>query len=154
MKINLKNPFHFLALGFGSGLSPKAPGTAGTMVAIPLYLLLSYCSPGTYFLLVTLMTVAGIFICDVVAKKVGIEDDPRIVWDEIVGYFLTMFLAPPGWMWVLLGFILFRCLDIVKPWPISVCDQKIKGGLGIMLDDVLAGLGAFCILQSLKMLLH
>ena len=148
--VNLKNIIHFLALGFGSGLSPKAPGTVGTLVAIPLYFLLSYLSAGHYIFMVLVMGIAGIYICDITAKDFGVEDDPHIVWDEMVGYLLTMFLAPSGWQWILLGFVLFRFFDILKPWPISVCDRVVKGGLGIMVDDILAGAGAWGVLQLLS----
>ena len=150
MKKNIKKITHFLALGFGSGLSPKAPGTAGTLAAIPIYILLSYLSAGPYIIVVFIMSMAGIYLCDTTSKDFAVEDDPRIVWDEIVGYLLTMFLAPVGWQWMALGFVLFRFFDILKPWPISVCDRSIKGGLGIMLDDVLAGMGAWGILQLLR----
>ena len=150
MKKNIKKITHFLALGFGSGLSPKAPGTAGTLAAIPIYILLSYLSAGPYIFIVFIMGMAGTYLCDRTSKDFGVEDDPRIVWDEIVGYLLTMFLAPVGWQWMALGFVLFRFFDILKPWPIGVCDRRIKGGLGIILDDVLAGMGAWGILQLLR----
>jgi len=148
----LKKWLYFLALGFGSGLSPKAPGTAGTLAAIPLYFLLSYLSVGHYIFMVWVMGVAGVYICDVTTKDFGVEDDPRIVWDEMVGYLLTMFLAPSGWQWMVLGFVLFRFFDILKPWPISVCDRVVKGGLGIMADDILAGVGAWGILHLIYLL--
>lgn len=148
-----KKLIHFLALGFGSGLSPKAPGTAGTLAAIPLYFLLSYLSAWYYISIVLVMGVAGVYICDVAARDFGVEDDPRIVWDEIVGYLLTMFLVPSGWFWVLLGFVLFRFFDILKPWPISVCDRVVKGGLGIMADDMLAALAAWGVLHLIRILL-
>lgn len=144
----LRDPGHFLALGFGSGLIPRAPGTAGTVVAIPLYLL---CVPlplwvyGTVLLLAFLL---GIYICGRTARTLGVHDHPGIVWDEVVGYGLTMAWAPAGWGWVLLGFIAFRLFDILKPWPIRVMDRRLGGGLGIMLDDVLAGLAAAAVLWA------
>lgn len=134
---------HWFALGFGSGLSPKAPGTAGTLVAIPIYFLLSHLSTGSYFCIVLLATILGIYLCDVTAKDLGVPDDPRIVWDEIVGYLWTMFLAPSGLLWIGLGFILFRLFDILKPWPIGWCDRRVEGGAGIMLDDCLAAFYAW-----------
>lgn len=138
----LRDPGHFLALGFGSGLLPRAPGTAGTVVAIPLYLL---CMPLSFWVYCTVLLVAfllGIYLCGRTARALGVHDHPGIVWDEVVGYGLTMAWAPPGWAWVLLGFITFRFFDILKPWPIRVLDRRLGGGFGIMLDDLLAGLGA------------
>lgn len=152
MKKNIKKITHFLALGFGSGLSPKAPGTAGTLAAVPLYFLMAYLSVEHYIFALLVMGALGIYICDMTARDWGVEDDPRIVWDEMVGYLLTMFLAPPGWLWVGLGFVLFRFFDVLKPWPISVCDRRIKGGLGIMADDVLAGIGAWGVLHLIQAL--
>ncbi len=147
VNFNLSNPIQFLALGFGSGLAPKAPGTFGTLAAIPLYLLLTMLAPLSYALAVLLMTFAGFYICGKAAEDVGVHDHPAIVWDEFVGFFITMFMIPVSWQSVLLGFILFRLFDIVKPWPISFVDKKVAGGFGIMIDDVLAGAFALIIMQ-------
>jgi phosphatidylglycerophosphatase A len=143
----LRNPIHFLAFGFGSGLAPKAPGTAGTVVAIPSYLLLSHYSLLTYALVVVAAFIVGIYLCAKTADDLGVHDHPGIVWDEFVGYLITMFAAPVGWFWVILGFLLFRLFDIWKPWPIKLLDEKVESGLGIMIDDVLAGIYAAIILQ-------
>ncbi len=143
----LANPWNFFALGFGSGLAPVAPGTFGTLMAIPLYLLLMQLSPGGYLLILLLTFLLGIAICGVSARKLGVHDHPGIVWDEFVGYWLTMFMAPPGWLWLVVGFVLFRLFDILKPWPIRFIDQRVSGGLGIMLDDILAGIYSLIILQ-------
>ena len=145
----LKDPIHFLALGFGSGLSPKAPGTVGTLMAIPLYLLLQLLSWPLYLAVVAVTALAGILICDISAKKMGVHDHPGIVWDEFIGYWITMFLAPAGWLWIVIGFVLFRFFDILKPWPIRWLDRHVGGGFGIMVDDVLAGLFAFGVMQGL-----
>lgn len=145
----LANPWNFFALGFGSGLAPVAPGTFGTLMAIPLYLLLMQFSPGVYLLILLLTFLLGIAICGVSAAKLGVHDHPGIVWDEFVGYWLTMFMAPAGWLWIVVGFVLFRFFDILKPWPIRSIDQRVSGGLGIMLDDVLAGIYSLIILQLL-----
>ncbi|NQZ22341.1 MAG: phosphatidylglycerophosphatase A [Colwellia sp.] len=139
---NITNPIHFLALGFGSGLLPKAPGTYGTLAAIPLYLLLATLSTPYYLFIVIIMTIAGIYICGKAAKDSGVHDHGAIVWDEIVGYLITMFMMPTTWQSIVVGFILFRVFDIFKPWPISFVDKNLHGGLGIMVDDVLAGLAA------------
>ncbi len=143
----LSKPIQFLALGFGSGLAPKAPGTFGTLAAIPLYLLVAGFSPLYYGLLVILMSIAGIYICGKTANDVGVHDHPAIVWDEFVGFLITMFMVPLSWQSVVVGFILFRLFDIFKPWPISIADKKLAGGFGIMLDDILAGLAALAIMH-------
>ncbi len=145
----LLHPVDLLALGFGSGLIPKAPGTAGTVVAIPLYLLVRTLALPLYLALTALLFVAGIAICAHAARRLGGHDHPGIVWDEIVGYLVTMTLAPHGWPWIVTGFVLFRCFDVLKPWPISWCDRQLQGGFGIMLDDLLAGLFAAAVLQLL-----
>ena len=152
-KAILANPIHLLAFGFGAGLSPKAPGTMGTIVAVLIYLLLPSMPPIIYAGLVLLSFVFGIWVCGKTAEDLGVHDHGGIVWDEFVGYWITMFMAPSGLFWVLLGFVLFRLLDIFKPWPIKWADKELAGGLGIMLDDVLAGImGALCI-QALVVLL-
>ena len=138
---------YWLAIGFGSGLASKAPGTAGTLVAVPIYLLLNQLVSWQYLLVVLVLLLAGIWICGVAAKQLGVHDDPSIVWDEIVGYLITMIGAPPGWFWVIAGFVLFRLFDILKPWPIRYVDKKVKGGTGIMMDDVLAAVFALVLLQ-------
>lgn len=145
----LSNPIHCLAFGFGAGLAPKAPGTVGTLVAVPLYLVLCQLSLPVYSVLLVLAFVLGVYLCGKTADDLGVHDHPGIVWDEFVGYWLTMLAAPAGVWWVLLGFVLFRIFDIFKPWPIALLDKHIKGGLGIMLDDVLAALYALVILQSI-----
>ena len=89
----------------------------------------------------------GVFLCDYTAKALNVHDHPGIVWDEIVGYFITMFMVPKSWLWIVIGFILFRVFDILKPWPISLADKKVHGGFGIMLDDVIAGVFALIIIQ-------
>jgi len=145
----LLHPVDLLALGFGSGLVPVAPGTAGTLVAIPVYLLLQGLPLAFYIPLVAGLFLVGIPICTHTARRLGVHDHPAIVWDEIVGYLVTMTLAPPGWIWVAVGFVLFRIFDIIKPWPIGWCDRRVHGGFGIMLDDLLAGVMAAFVLQLL-----
>jgi phosphatidylglycerophosphatase A len=149
----LRHPLDFLALGFGSGLVPLAPGTAGTVAAIPVYLLLQPLAPLYYLLLVVLLFVAGVAICAHTAQRLGVHDHPGIVWDEIVGYLVTMAFAPAGWQWLAAGFVLFRLFDIVKPWPIHWCDRRVHGGFGIMLDDLIAGVFAAAAMQGLAHLL-
>jgi phosphatidylglycerophosphatase A len=143
----LRNPLHLLSLGFGSGLSPFAPGTCGTLVAVPLYLLLVQL-PLTYYLAALLLAlIAGVYLCGYTSAALGVHDHGGIVWDEFVGFWITMIAVPASWQWILAGFVLFRLFDIVKPWPVKVADAKMKGGFGIMFDDVLAGLYALAVLQ-------
>jgi phosphatidylglycerophosphatase A len=91
--------------------------------------------------------VVGVWVCDTASRDLGVHDHPGIVWDEIAGFLLTMLAAPPGWQWILVGFALFRLFDIWKPWPIGWLDRRVAGGLGIMLDDLVAGVFAAAILQ-------
>ena len=149
----LLNPAHLLSLGFGSGLSPKMPGTMGTVIAVGLYMLLPSLDWKIYLGILLVSFFIGIFLCDYTAKALKVHDHPGIVWDEIVGYFITMFMVPKSWLWILTGFILFRLFDIWKPWPISLADKRLKGGLGIMLDDVIAGIFALIIIQIFLYLL-
>ena len=147
VNFNLANPIQFLALGFGSGLAPKAPGTFGTLAAVPLFLLMSTLPALFYGLLVLVICISGIYICGKAASDVGVHDHGAIVWDEFAGFFITMFMVPVSWQSVLVGFVLFRLFDIAKPWPISVADKKLTGGFGIMFDDVLAGLISLAIMH-------
>lgn len=149
----LKHPVHFCALGFGSGLTPKAPGTAGTLVGVILYSGLQFLSVVWYIASVVLIILVGIRVCDITARDLGVHDHPAIVWDEIAGLLVTLILAPSGWEWVLLGFVLFRCFDIFKPWPINLADERLKGGFGIMLDDIIAGIFSLICLQLIHYLL-
>jgi phosphatidylglycerophosphatase A len=138
----LCDPILFLAFGFGSGLAKKAPGTLGTLAAVPVYWLLAQTNLFVYSLLTVIVTVAGIRICDIASEKLGEDDFGGIVWDEIAGYLITLWLVPFTWQAMVAGFVLFRFFDIVKPWPIGWVDRQVSGGLGIMLDDVLAGVFA------------
>ena len=147
----LQDPVHWLAFGFGSGCSPWAPGTFGTLAAIPIYLLLQATSLWMYLLITMLMFLIGIWLCGETTKKLGVHDHSGIVWDEIVGYLVTMIAAPQGWLWIVTGFVLFRVFDILKPWPISIADKNISGGFGIMIDDIIAGIFAF---TTLQLILH
>lgn len=149
----LLHPAHFLSLGFGSGLLPKAPGTFGTLAAIPLYLLMSYYLTNVLYAIVTVaMLVIGIWICDITERAIGTHDHGSIVWDEVVGFLITMLFAPVSWWTVLAGFVLFRLFDILKPFPISWLDRHMQGGLGTMMDDVAAGIMAWASLQLVLVL--
>lgn len=138
----LRDPVLFSAFGFGSGLAPKAPGTFGTLAALLLFPLLPT-NPVAYAAVVLLALLAGVPLCGKASERLGVHDHGGIVWDEFVGLWITLFLVPSGWEWWALGFLLFRFFDIVKPWPIRWLDRQVEGGLGIMLDDVVAGLFAW-----------
>ncbi|WP_317930353.1 phosphatidylglycerophosphatase A [Halioxenophilus sp. WMMB6] len=149
----VRSPVLLLAFGFGSGCARKAPGTFGTLAALPLtYLLLLLPLPG-YLAVVLLAGVLGIWICHAASRKLEVHDHPGIVWDEFVGLWVTCIALPAGWWWPLLGFGLFRLFDIAKPWPISWLDRHVHGGLGIMIDDILAGLFAAVVIQLLALIL-
>ena len=150
--LKLSNPLHLLALGFGSGLSPIMPGTMGTLAAVPFYLLMTALPLWLYVTLLIIGFVAGIKICNAATSAIGRHDHGAIVWDEFIGFGITMLAAPAGWTWIAIGFVLFRFFDMVKPWPISWFDRRVHGGFGIMLDDVIAGLFALACLQGLALL--
>ncbi len=145
-----RDPVYFIAFGFGSGLSPIAPGTFGTVAAIPVYLLLTIFSWPIYVISTIVAFILGVVVSDIVTRELGEQDYKGIVWDEVVGFLLTMMLAPKGLFWIILGFILFRLFDIWKPWPIRWVDRHVHGGLGVMLDDVIAAIPACLILQLLS----
>lgn len=129
---------HLLALGFGTGCASFAPGTWGSLVGVIFYFALASLPTPWYLATVAVLFIAGVGICHRTATRLGVHDDPSIVWDEIVGYLITMTAMPEGWIWIVQGFVLFRFFDIVKPWPIRWLDRRLGGGLGIMLDDLLA----------------
>ncbi len=147
-----RRPLLFLALGFGAGLSPRAPGTAGTLVALPLAVLLQPLAWPAQLGVIVLAFAAGVFLCGRASAELGVADHPAIVWDEIVGYLLAV-CGSAGLAPLALGFLLFRGFDILKPWPISWLDRRVHGGLGIMLDDIVAGLAAWGCLQGILFLL-
>jgi phosphatidylglycerophosphatase A len=150
-KIALSSPAGFLAVGFGAGLSPVAPGTMGTIVAIPLALLLQPFPLAVKLTLVAVLFVAGIYLCGQTSRRLGVHDHGGIVWDEIVGFMLCTLAAPATLMGYLLAFGLFRVFDIFKPWPISLADQKLHGGFGIMADDIIAAIYTAVILILLQL---
>src|SRR3990172_9218817 len=138
---------HFLAQGFGAGRIPFAPGSFGTLVAVPVYLLLAGFAPVVYAAAVMGLFTLGVWLTGVAGRDLGAHDHRSIVWDEIVGYLVAMFLAPAGWGWMLAGFLLFRLFDIWKPYPVGEVDRRVAGGLGCMLDDALAGVYALLVMQ-------
>ena len=146
-RLLLSHPAHFFALGFGSGLVPKGPGTAGTLVAFPLFWLLAPRMNDYLFLLFLLAAFfIGVKICDKTGRALGVPDHGGIVWDEIVAFMLVLFFTPAGIYWQILAFVLFRFFDILKPQPIKYFDQNMHGGMGVMFDDLLAaGYVLFCL---------
>ena len=142
----LTDPVHILAFGFGTGLSPVAPGTVGSLVGILFAWLSLDLGLPVQLAIAAAISVSGIWICGESARRIGVHDHGGIVWDEIAGMYITLLAAPPtlaGWI---LAFVLFRAFDIAKPWPIRDLDHRLGGGLGIMLDDLAAALYALILL--------
>jgi phosphatidylglycerophosphatase A len=142
-----KNPWHFIAFGFGTGAIPIAPGTFGTLIAIPFYLYLSTFSHTFYLICTFLVTLFSIWLCEKLSREMQVDDHQGMCIDEFVGYLVTMYGAPYGWGWILFGVILFRIFDIWKPWPIRQIDTHVKGGFGMILDDVVAGVFSLVIIH-------
>ena len=143
-----RNPVHFLAFGLGTGASPYAPGTVGTLLGIPLVYLLSN-SPLWLYLVVTAVLIAvGTWLCDKTSKDIGVHDHSGIVIDEVAGYLVTMIAIPVNLWTLVMAFLVFRFFDIVKPWPIGTIDRTLKGGLGIMVDDLLAGIYSWLLMVA------
>ncbi len=136
----LIHPAHFIACGCGSGLSPFAPGTAGTLFAWVCYpgLRQYFVSDASFAVFLLVAFVLGVSACHVTGQKLGVVDHGSIVWDEIVPFWAALFLAPPTLLWQFAAFLWFRFYDITKPWPASYFDQEVKNGLGVMMDDVIA----------------
>jgi phosphatidylglycerophosphatase A len=147
----MREPVHLIAFGFGAGLSPWAPGTFGTLIAIVLFVM--QFGLAAHLVFAVLASLFGIYVCGESARRLDVHDHPGIVWDEITGFALTMLTVPANFYWTVAGFTLFRVLDIWKPWPIREADHSLRGGLGIMLDDILAGIFAAAILLGLRMIL-
>ena len=142
----LTDPVHILAFGFGTGLSPVAPGTVGSLVGVLFAWLTRDFGLVAQLAIAVAIIVAGFWICGESARRIGVHDHGGIVWDEIAGMYVTLLAAPAtvvGWV---LGFALFRVFDIVKPWPIRDLDHRLGGGVGIMLDDLAAALYALILL--------
>ncbi|HJN50952.1 MAG: phosphatidylglycerophosphatase A [Pseudomonadales bacterium] len=143
-------PDYLLAFGFGAGLSPKAPGTMGTLVGVLIYLLIRELALPLYLLFVAACFILAVYLCERVSKDMDEADPGGIVLDEMVGYWIVMIAAPAAWYWILIGFLLFRVADIYKPWPIVWLDKNVNGGLGIMLDDVAAAVMAWVCLNLIN----
>jgi phosphatidylglycerophosphatase A len=149
----MATPAGWIATGFGSGLAPKAQGTFGSLAAIVPWLLLYTVLPvWGWLLLIAVSFGVGVWACDVAGRLIGVDDHRSLVWDEFVGQWIALLpvLIVPGWAWIVTGFVLFRVFDVWKPWPIAWFDRRVKGGLGVMLDDVIAGIFAAIVLHLIQ----
>lgn len=143
------HPAHFIALGFGSGLAPWAPGTFGSLAALPLFWMLqTSLGPSALLIVIAAAFVLGIWACSLAGKHLGVSDHGSIVWDEIVAMWLVLAFTPMHWLWWLVAFGLFRFFDILKPWPIRFFDARLKNGFGVMFDDLLAALYALLLIKG------
>jgi len=153
-RLRMRNPWHLLATGFGSGLSPFMPGTVGSVAAIPFWWLMTFLPLQLYSLVVLVGISVGVYLCHRTARDMGVHDHGSIVWDEFIGMWITLMAIPvlDGW-WVLAGFVIFRIFDIWKPWPIRWFDKNVHGGMGIMVDDIIAGVVSAAVLYGAGLLL-
>lgn len=150
----LSRPAHFIAFGFGAGLIPVAPGTFGTLLAVPLYWLIQPRVDAVEFLLlVAALFGLGIWACDVTGRAIGVADHGGMVWDETVAFLLVLFFVPAALFWQAAGFLLFRLFDILKPPPIHYYDRTFKSGFGVMLDDLVAAFYTLVVLAIATRLL-
>ncbi|OTQ48285.1 phosphatidylglycerophosphatase A family protein [Gilliamella apis] len=139
--VQLTNPIHLLAVGLGSGMSPIMPGTMGSAMAIPLWLLFDGLQPYLYWVLIVVAFIFGCFLCQKTSDDTHTHDSGHIVWDEFVGMWITLFFIPQiSILWVTIAFVAFRIFDMAKPWPIRWFDKRVPGGFGIMVDDVIAAI--------------
>jgi len=145
-----QHPLHFIAFGFGSGACPFAPGTLGTLFAVPFYLIACAFGDKVYAFLTLIFVLMSIYVCAKASQAVLVDDHQGMCLDEFAGFFVTMLFLPHTYIWIIAGFILFRLFDIWKPWPISYIDQHMHGGFGMIFDDVIAGVFACAILQMFK----
>ncbi|OED38266.1 phosphatidylglycerophosphatase [Chromatiales bacterium (ex Bugula neritina AB1)] len=143
------SPASFLALGFGTGLAPRAPGTVGTLPGVLLCVLIADQPLLNYLFVVLVALVVGLWVCGSTSRQLGTHDHGGIVWDEIVGFLVAMFAVPVSAGTLLAGFVMFRVFDILKPWPIKWLDSNISGGPGIMIDDLAAGAAACVCLHAM-----
>ena len=154
LRFLLKHPAHLIAFGFGTGLAPKAPGTVGTLLGLPLFWATTATAPDLANRIVLLVAafLLGIWACARAGRALGVADHGGIVWDEIVAFALVLLFTPAGWLWTAAAFALFRLFDILKPWPIRLADARLKSGFGVMFDDLLAAFYAIAALKGLQWL--
>jgi phosphatidylglycerophosphatase A len=150
----LSHPAHFIALGFGTGIAPFAPGTIGTLLAFPLYAALGrWLSPAGILALLPALFALGVWACGRTGRALGVADHSGMNWDEIVAFLLVLVFTPPGLAWQAAAFCAFRLFDIAKPPPIRYLDRTVKGGFGVMVDDLLAAFYALLVLAAARMVL-
>ncbi|MBU1223132.1 MAG: phosphatidylglycerophosphatase A [Gammaproteobacteria bacterium] len=154
LKFLFAHPAHLIAFGFGTGLAPRAPGTVGTLLGLPLFWLIVAVAPDLPNRIILLIAVflLGVWACGRTGRALGVADHGGMVWDEIAAFALVLLFTPAGWLWIALAFALFRLFDILKPWPIRLADMRLKGGFGVMFDDLLAALYAIAALKGLQWL--
>jgi phosphatidylglycerophosphatase A len=153
LRFLLGHPAHFIALGFGVGLAPVAPGTFGTLLALPLFWLFgAHLDPTGLLIVLGLMYVGGIWACDRTGRDLGVQDHGAIVWDEVVAFLFVLFFTPPSPVWQAVAFALFRFFDIVKPGPIRYVEARFRGGFGVMADDLAAAFFTLVLLSGFKLL--
>ena len=150
----LTDPVHFLAFGFGTGLAPFAPGTFGSIPGVLLFWVTVDLGLYVQLGVAAALVAAGIWLCGESARRIGVHDHGGIVWDEIAGMYITLLAVPWTATGVVLAFVLFRVMDIVKPWPIRDLDHRLHGGVGIMLDDLVAALYAGALLAPYRWLVN
>jgi len=150
----LSHPAHLIALGFGGGLTPKAPGTMGTLLGFPVFWLMEYASSNTSDLVALLIAsfMLGVWASAVAGRNLGVPDHGAIVWDEVAAFGLVLYFTPVSWLWYGLAFAAFRFFDILKPWPIRQFDARLKNGFGVMFDDLLAAIYAIAVIKGVQWL--
>ena len=148
------HPAHLIAFGFGSGLAPRAPGTVGTLLGLPLFWLIAAVTPDLTNRIILLLAtfLLGVWACGRTGRALGVADHGGMVWDEIVAFALVLLFTPASWLWIALAFALFRLFDILKPWPIRFADTHLKNGFGVMFDDLLAAGYAIAAIKGLQWL--
>ena len=153
LRFLLGHPAHFIALGFGVGLAPVAPGTFGTLLALPMFWLLApHLDPTGFLIVLGFMYVGGIWVCGRTGRDLGVPDHKAMVWDEVVAFLFVLFFTPPSPVWQVVGFALFRFFDIVKPGPIRYVEARFRGGFGVMVDDLAAAFFTLVLLSGFKLL--
>jgi phosphatidylglycerophosphatase A len=154
LRFLLGHPAHFFALGFGTGLAPFAPGTFGTLLALPIFWYLEpRLEPIDFLILLAALYLAGVWICERAGRDLGVEDHKAIVWDEIVAFLIVLFFTPTNLVWQAVAFLLFRLFDILKPGPIRYVERMFRGGFGVMVDDLAAAFFALICLALMQVLL-
>ena len=147
------HPAHFIALGFGVGLISVAPGTFGTLLALPIFWLLGpHLDPTGWLIVLGFMYFGGIWVCDRTGRDLGVQDHKAMVWDEVVAFLFVLFFTPPTPLWQAVAFALFRFFDIVKPGPIRYAEARFRGGFGVMVDDLAAAFFTLVLLSAFKLL--